>query len=77
VSELHQLRNQLKEAEERIRQLADRVIMYRYRWLEEYYRADNLEHHMPGGVNVPDLAQIPQGTLSPNLYPEYVVGNGM
>jgi hypothetical protein len=55
----------------------DRVIMYRYRWLEEYYRADNLERHMPGSVNVPDLAQIPQGTLSPNLYPEYVVGNGM
>jgi hypothetical protein len=61
------VKNELKDAEDRIRQLADKVIVYRYRWLEEYYRADNLERHMPSGVHVPDLAQVPQGASSPGI----------
>lgn len=43
---------------------------YRYRWIENYYRADNLERHMPDGVVVPDLDQIPESAASPGSFTE-------
>ncbi|KAG2743181.1 hypothetical protein P692DRAFT_20878815 [Suillus brevipes Sb2] len=71
-SELHQLQEQLRKAEESMAYLTDRVIMYRYRWLEEHYRADNLERHMPSDIHVPDLAQIPLNTPSPGWSAEFL-----
>lgn len=41
---------------------------YRWRWLEEYYRTDNLKHYMPYGVCVPDIGQISNDTASPTGY---------
>lgn len=50
--------------------LSDKVHMYRYRWLEEYYRAENLKHHMPHGIHVPEVPwQIQIGTSSPRFSP--------
>jgi hypothetical protein len=63
--------------EDNIAYLSDRVIMYRYRWLEEYYRAKNLEHHMPSGIYVPDLGQIPLGAPSPSFSTEFLAWDDM
>ncbi|KAG2147528.1 hypothetical protein DEU56DRAFT_753385 [Suillus clintonianus] len=57
-SELSQVKEKLRNAYDHISYLSDRVGMYRHRWLTEYYRAENLELHMPEGVNIPDLDQI-------------------
>ncbi|KAG1718396.1 hypothetical protein EDD22DRAFT_848662 [Suillus occidentalis] len=70
VSELHHVNDQLKSAKADIAYLLERVATYRRRWLEDYYRADNLERHMPYGVYVPDLGQIPEDTASPKLLPD-------
>ncbi|KAG2113325.1 hypothetical protein BD769DRAFT_1391651 [Suillus cothurnatus] len=70
--ELHQVKEQLRNAEDNIAYLSDRVITYRYRWLEEYYRAENLERHMPSGIYVPDLGQIPLGAPSPGFSTEFL-----
>jgi hypothetical protein len=63
------VKEQLRNANEQITYLVDRVSTYRYRWLEEYYRAENLELHMPDGVEVPDLDQIQEGIASPGFMP--------
>jgi hypothetical protein len=55
--------------------LSERVNTYRYRWLEEYYRADNLERHMPCDVDIPELGQIPEGLASPAFFPEFFTWN--
>ncbi|KAG1897336.1 uncharacterized protein F5891DRAFT_982724 [Suillus fuscotomentosus] len=75
--ELHQVKEQLRNAEENIAYLSDRVMTYRYRWLEEYYRADNLERHMPNGIHVPDLGQIPLGAPSPGFSTEFLAWDDM
>jgi hypothetical protein len=54
-------------AESNIAYLSDRVTTYRNRWLEEYHRANNLELHMPCGIHVPDLPQIPDSAPSPSF----------
>lgn len=56
----------MKNAESTIAHLSDKVTKYRYRWLEEYYRAENLDRHMPGDIYVPDLPQIAVGIPSPS-----------
>jgi len=56
-------------AENNVAYLSDRVKTYRDRWLEEYYRADNLKYHMPSGIHVVDLPQIPEGAPSPTFFP--------
>ncbi|KAG0704193.1 hypothetical protein DFH29DRAFT_873974 [Suillus ampliporus] len=66
-SELRQVKEQLRNVEDSIAYLSDRVKMYRGRWLEEYYRTNNLECHMPLGTLVPDLAQIAEGASSPHF----------
>jgi hypothetical protein len=68
-SELDQVKQKLKTAEETVAHLSERVSTYRYRWLEEYYRADNLERHMPCDTLVPHLAQIAEGAPSPGFSP--------
>lgn len=65
-SELRQVKEQLRNAEDSVAYLSDRVATYRYRWLEEYYRAENLDHYMPPGTYVPDLPQIADGVPSPS-----------
>lgn len=74
-SELHRLKEQLENAENVIAHLSERVNTYRYRWLEEYYRADNLKHHMPCDIVVPVLGQIPEGLASPAFFPELFTWN--
>ncbi|KAG0702002.1 hypothetical protein DFH29DRAFT_875436 [Suillus ampliporus] len=74
-SELRFVKEQLRNTEKNTAYLSDRVKTYRDRWLEEYYRANNLEHHMPSGIHVADLAQIPEGASSPTLFPEYLYGD--
>jgi hypothetical protein len=74
-SELRRLKKQLENAENVIAHLSERVNTYRYRWLEEYYRADNLERHMPCDIDVPVLGQIPAGTASPAFCPELFTWN--
>ncbi|KAG1854092.1 hypothetical protein C8R48DRAFT_675687 [Suillus tomentosus] len=66
-SELRQVKEQLRDAENNIAYLSDRVLTYRYRWLEEYYRAENLDHHMPQDICVPDLPQVTYGAPSPSI----------
>ncbi|KAG1850670.1 hypothetical protein F4604DRAFT_1934350 [Suillus subluteus] len=68
--ELRHAKEQLANAENVIAYLSERVNTYRYRWLEEYYCADNLERHMPCDIDVPELGQIPEGLASPALLPE-------
>jgi hypothetical protein len=75
--ELHQVKEQLRNAEDNIAYLSDRVITYRYRWLEEYYHAKNLECHMPSGIYVPDLGQIPLGAPSPGFSTEFLAWDDM
>ncbi|KAJ8581091.1 hypothetical protein M405DRAFT_847254 [Rhizopogon salebrosus TDB-379] len=76
-SELHRVKEQLRNAESSIAYLSDRVKTYRNRWLEEYHRADNLERYMPYGNHVPDLAQIPDGAPSPSFSPDFLAWDGM
>jgi hypothetical protein len=45
---------------------------YRYKWLEEYHRASNLERYMPFDICVPDLAQIAEGASSPSFSPDFL-----
>lgn len=65
-SELCRVKEQLRNAESIIAHLSDKVTKYRYRWLEEYYRAENLNCHMPCNIYVPDLPQIALGIPSPS-----------
>ncbi|KAG1861341.1 hypothetical protein C8R48DRAFT_673437 [Suillus tomentosus] len=69
-SELIRVKEQLRSAENHIAHLLERVSTYRYRWLTEYHRAENLELHMPNGVYVPDLDQIREDIASPGFMPE-------
>ncbi|KAG1871198.1 hypothetical protein C8R48DRAFT_669839 [Suillus tomentosus] len=68
--ELRRVKEQLRSAEDNIAYLSERMKTYRYRWIEDYHRAENLELHMPYGTYVPDLDQIPEGAASPKLFPE-------
>ncbi|KAG2739947.1 hypothetical protein P692DRAFT_20755427, partial [Suillus brevipes Sb2] len=70
-SELRRIKEQLRSAEDNIAYLSERVKTYRHRWMEEYYRAENLELHMPYGICVPDLDQIPEGAASPKILAEW------
>ncbi|KAG2139301.1 hypothetical protein DEU56DRAFT_912144 [Suillus clintonianus] len=72
-SDLYLVKEQLRNTENKIAYLADRVKTYRDRWLEEYYRAENLEYHMPSGIHIADIPQIPAGAPSPSFFPEYWV----
>lgn len=74
-SELLRFKEQLEDAKNVIAHLSERVSTYRYRWLDEYYHADNLERHMPCGIYVPDLDQIQEGIASPAFYPEFFTWN--
>ncbi|KAG1758513.1 hypothetical protein EDD22DRAFT_849956 [Suillus occidentalis] len=74
-AELCHIKEQLKNAENHIEYLSDQVATYRQRWLEAHHHADNLEHHMPYGVYVPNLDQIPEDTASPKFFPEYLTGS--
>ncbi|KIK32058.1 hypothetical protein CY34DRAFT_111130 [Suillus luteus UH-Slu-Lm8-n1] len=74
-SELRRIKEQLRSAEDNIAYLSERVKTYRHRWMEEYYRAENLELHMPYGICVPDLDQIPEGAASPKLFAEWSLDN--
>src|SRR6267154_3922642 len=67
-SELCRVKEQLRSAEDNIAYLSEQVKTYRHRWMEDYHRAENLEHHMPYGTYVPDLGQIPEGAASPELF---------
>ncbi|KAG2087436.1 hypothetical protein BD769DRAFT_1396589 [Suillus cothurnatus] len=69
-SELREVKEQLKNAESITAHLSDRVMTYRYRWLEEYYCARNLERYMPHDISVPDLQQIAFGAPSPSICSE-------
>ncbi|KAG2122446.1 hypothetical protein BD769DRAFT_1670840 [Suillus cothurnatus] len=69
-SQLRNVKEQLKSARIHIEFLSKRMKTYRYRWIENYYRADNLERHMPDGVVVPDLDQIPESAASPGSFTE-------
>lgn len=72
-SELCHVKEQLKGAQINIVYLSERVGMYRYRWLEEYHRAENLERHMPDEVYIPHLDQIPEDAPSPrDVLPEFL-----
>ena len=66
-SELCFVKEQLRNTENSVAYLSDRVKIYRDRWLEEYYRTNNLEFHMPSDIVVADLPQIPEGTSSPTF----------
>ncbi|KAG1895782.1 uncharacterized protein F5891DRAFT_983961 [Suillus fuscotomentosus] len=68
--ELRRVKEQLRSAEDNIAYLSERMKTYRYRWIEDYHRAENLELHMPYGTYVPDLDQIPEGAASPKLFLE-------
>ncbi|KAG1893721.1 uncharacterized protein F5891DRAFT_985624 [Suillus fuscotomentosus] len=71
-SELDQVKQKLSTAEDTVVYLSDKMMTYRYRWLEEYYRADNLERHMPSDVCLPIVPQIAEGAPSPGLSPEFL-----
>ncbi|KAG2120178.1 hypothetical protein BD769DRAFT_1390382 [Suillus cothurnatus] len=75
-SELNQVKEQLRNADDHIAYLVDKMRMYRYKWLAEYYRAENLELHMPDGVEVPDLDQIREDIDSPGFTPELLGWDG-
>jgi hypothetical protein len=72
LSELDRVKQKLKTTEETVVYLLEKVKTYRYRWLEENYRADNLEHHMPCDIYVPHLAQIAEGAPSPGFSPAFL-----
>ncbi|KAG2047191.1 hypothetical protein BDR06DRAFT_976910 [Suillus hirtellus] len=67
-SELYCVKEELRNTENNIAYLVERMTTYRRRWLEEYYRADNLERYMPYGVCVPDISQISNDAASPTGY---------
>ncbi|KAG1847299.1 hypothetical protein C8R48DRAFT_677641 [Suillus tomentosus] len=67
-SELYRVKEELRNAENNNAYLVERMTTYRRRWLEEYYRADNLERYMPYGVCVPDIGQISNDAASPTGY---------
>jgi hypothetical protein len=69
-SQLRNMKEQLKSVRIHIEFLSKRMKTYRYRRIENYYRADNLERHMPDGVVVPDLDQIPESATSPGSFTE-------
>jgi hypothetical protein len=71
-SDLRLIKEQLKNTENTVVHLLDKVRMYRYRWLEEYHRANNLELHMPYDIHVPDLAQVAEGAPSPDFFPDFL-----
>ncbi|KAG1895079.1 uncharacterized protein F5891DRAFT_984534 [Suillus fuscotomentosus] len=71
-SELDQVKQKLRTTEDTVAYLSDKVGTYRRRWLEEYYRAENLKHHMPCEVCIPDLPQIAEGIPSPGFSPEFL-----
>ncbi|KAG1802175.1 uncharacterized protein HD556DRAFT_1438212 [Suillus plorans] len=71
-SELDQVKQKLSTTEDTVAYLSDKMMTYRYRWLEEYYRADNLKHHMPSDVCLPIIPQIAEGAPSPGLSPEFL-----
>ncbi|KAG1849802.1 hypothetical protein C8R48DRAFT_676913 [Suillus tomentosus] len=54
----------------RVKEQLENVGTYRRKWLEDYYRAENLERCMPDSVIVPNLGQIPEGAASPAFCPE-------
>lgn len=70
------MKEQLRNADDHIAYLVDKMRMYRYKWLAEYYRAENLELHMPDGVEVPDLDQIREDIDSPGFTPELLGWDG-
>lgn len=72
LSELDRVKQKLKTTEETVAYLSEKMRTYRYRWLEEYYRADNLERHMPSDIYVPHLAQIAEGAPSPGFSPGFL-----
>ncbi|KAG1891581.1 uncharacterized protein F5891DRAFT_986770 [Suillus fuscotomentosus] len=74
-SELQLVKEHLRNAENNIAYLSDRVMTYRDRWLEEYYRADNLEHHMPSNIHVAYPPQIPYGAPSPTFFSRSLDGD--
>jgi hypothetical protein len=75
-AELRFVKEQLRNADNNVAYLSERVTMYRVRWLEEYYRANNLESHMPSDIHVAILPQIPVGAPSPTFFPSYSDGDG-
>ncbi|KAG1828223.1 hypothetical protein EV424DRAFT_1344935 [Suillus variegatus] len=74
-AELRFVKEQLRNADNNVAYLSDRVTTYRDRWLEEYYRTNNLEFHMPSDIHVAVLPQIPVGAPSPTFFPGYSDGN--
>jgi hypothetical protein len=74
-SQLCHIREQLSSTENHIAYLLERMTTYRQRWLEDYHHTENLEHHMPYGICVPDLGQIPEDVASPELFREELTGN--
>ncbi|KAG1761635.1 hypothetical protein EV702DRAFT_1207104 [Suillus placidus] len=70
------VKEQLRNVDDHIAYLMDRMRTYRYKWLEEYYCAKNLELHMPDGIKVPDLDQIPEDIASPAFIPELLGWDG-
>ncbi|KAG1796057.1 uncharacterized protein HD556DRAFT_1307269 [Suillus plorans] len=72
-SELCRVKEQLKGSQINVAYLSEQVGTYRYRWLEEYHRAENLEQHMPDEVYIPHLNQIPEDAPSPrDLLPKFL-----
>ncbi|KAG2357558.1 hypothetical protein BDR07DRAFT_1380044 [Suillus spraguei] len=69
-SELCGVKEQLRGMQISIAHLLEWVERYRYKWLEEYHCAKDLELHMPDGTYVPHLDQIPQDAPSPGFKPE-------
>jgi hypothetical protein len=75
-AELRFVKEQLRNADNNVAYLSERVTMHRVRWLEEYYCANNLESHMPSDIHVAILPQIPVGAPSPTFFPSYSDGDG-
>ncbi|KAG2046381.1 hypothetical protein BDR06DRAFT_977516 [Suillus hirtellus] len=73
--ELQLIKEHLRNAENNIAYLSDRVMTYRDRLLEEYYHADNLEHHMPSNIHVAHPPQIPYGAPSPMFFSRSLDGD--
>ncbi|KAG2090031.1 uncharacterized protein F5147DRAFT_658290 [Suillus discolor] len=75
-SELDPVKEKLRATEDTVAYLSDKMGTYRYKWLEEYYCAENLECHMPYDVCVPHPAQIAEGAPSPAFSPEFLEWDG-
>ncbi|KAG1759541.1 hypothetical protein EDD22DRAFT_849177 [Suillus occidentalis] len=74
-AELRFVKEQLRNADNNVAYLSERVAMYRVRWLEEYYCANNLKSHMPSDIHMAILPQIPVGAPSPTFFPSYSDSN--